>query len=509
MGACLCLGLAGRSAAQAVPEELRFLPEETVLVAAFETSGATFELLPRFRDELLFALKLAAPLDRLEALQGASPPLERIVAAAIQWGGKSRGVLGIARGDFDDGWLEALVGSRRVRAHAFGERTLFLAPGDSEEAAELALAKLGARTLAFGGVLPVLEAVRLFDERGGEAPAPGARLSSLLSEVEPGKAVWAVARPEWLGFDLGEESLAAADVRGRSLSRSLVNVRSLSISAEPGSEIALTVRTRARDDEDARILADALGAFVRTSAAGAPEELRAVLGRAEIDRRGSEIRLTISLTKDSLGRLRRSRASRSLLTWRLGEEEREQRQRIGAVLEALRLSEGSAVADIGAGGGFFTVRLARAVGPAGRVYAVEIGEELVAGIQGRAEDASLQNVEAVLGVEDDPRLPEGSLDAALIVNSYHEMSQHEKMLRNTRAALRPGGRLVVIEPFRRDRRGEPRSDQTGRHEIAPELVEEELRDAGFHILERVDDFISHSDAGSFDALVVASRPEGK
>jgi precorrin-6B methylase 2 len=180
----------------------------------------------------------------------------------------------------------------------------------------------------------------------------------------------------------------------------------------------------------------------------------------------------------------------------------------GAVLEALRISEESNVADIGAGGGFFTVRLARAV-PAGRVYAVDIGKDLVEGLERRAEVTPFGNVEAVLGAEDDPRLPKGELDAALIVNAYHEMSHYEKMLEHIRGGLRPGGRLVVIEPIARDHRGDPRADQIRRHEIAPELVEEELRNAGFEILERVDEFISYTDSGRVDSMAVASRPVEK
>ncbi len=200
------------------------------------------------------------------------------------------------------------------------------------------------------------------------------------------------------------------------------------------------------------------------------------------------------------------RAARNLLTWRFGEDERERRQRVGAVLEALGLSAGSKVADVGAGAGFFTVRLARAVGPAGRVYAVEIEEELAEDLRRRAKEASFENVEAVLGAVDDPRLPEAQLDAALIVNSYHEMTAHESMLARIRAALREGGRLVVIEPYRREGRGDPRDEQVGRHEIAPQLVEEELRNGGLEIRERVDEFISYAESGRFDAMVVASRP---
>ena len=111
----------------------------------------------------------------------------------------------------------------------------------------------------------------------------------------------------------------------------------------------------------------------------------------------------------------------------------------------LRIERGSTVADIGAGSGYFTVRLARAVGAAGRVYATDIQQGMLDLLQKNVAREDLTNVIPVLGTVDDPRLPPASLDLALMVDVYHEFSQPQAMLQKIREALKPGGRLALIE----------------------------------------------------------------
>ncbi len=114
------------------------------------------------------------------------------------------------------------------------------------------------------------------------------------------------------------------------------------------------------------------------------------------------------------------------------------------LLRALQLNASDVVADIGSGTGFFTVRLARLV-PSGRVYAVEVQEALVDTIRVRAERQGLRNVTPVLGGVSDPALPENRLDLALIVSSYHEFAFPREMLEKLEYAIKPGGRLVLVE----------------------------------------------------------------
>jgi SAM-dependent methyltransferase len=114
------------------------------------------------------------------------------------------------------------------------------------------------------------------------------------------------------------------------------------------------------------------------------------------------------------------------------------------VVEALGLASDDHVADIGAGTGYFTIRLARQV-PAGVVYAVDVQPEMLAILEARLAQEGVRNVHLVLGEEHDPNLPDGSLDLVLIVDAYHEFAYPREMLANIRRALLPGGRLVMIE----------------------------------------------------------------
>jgi len=125
--------------------------------------------------------------------------------------------------------------------------------------------------------------------------------------------------------------------------------------------------------------------------------------------------------------------------------EREAEEAPQEVIAALALRSGEVVADIGAGSGYFTWRLARAVGPAGRVYAVDIQPEMLARLKTNLAARDISNVVMVLGGEQDPGLPRASLDLALMVDVYHELTWPHEMLAAICASLKPGGRLVFVE----------------------------------------------------------------
>ena len=114
-------------------------------------------------------------------------------------------------------------------------------------------------------------------------------------------------------------------------------------------------------------------------------------------------------------------------------------------LRLLRVAKGSSVADIGAGSGYMTVRLARIVGPMGRVYANDIQPAMLQLLQQNVARAKLANVTPVLGTFDDPKLPPASVDLVIMVDVYHELSQPQRMLQRIGEALKPGGRLVLFE----------------------------------------------------------------
>jgi ubiquinone/menaquinone biosynthesis C-methylase UbiE len=125
--------------------------------------------------------------------------------------------------------------------------------------------------------------------------------------------------------------------------------------------------------------------------------------------------------------------------------DREAWQRPDLIMDALGIGDGSVVADLGAGGGWFTVRLAKRVGPNGVVYAEDIQPQMIEAIQRRVQREGLRNVSAVLGQADHPALPAGRLDAALMVDTFHEVEDTRSLLTNIRSALKPGGRLGIVE----------------------------------------------------------------
>jgi cyclopropane fatty-acyl-phospholipid synthase-like methyltransferase len=157
------------------------------------------------------------------------------------------------------------------------------------------------------------------------------------------------------------------------------------------------------------------------------------------------------------------------------------------IMDALNIADRAHVADIGAGAGWFTIRLARRVGPLGRVHAVEVQEETVEAIRRRVAREGLQNVRLILGSQSDPNLPAGSLDAALIVDTYPEIGragkEHEDRalyLRTLARSLKPGGRIGVVN-YRSGEGGPgPEKDQR----VASITVEADARAAGLRVLAR-------------------------
>jgi predicted methyltransferase len=172
------------------------------------------------------------------------------------------------------------------------------------------------------------------------------------------------------------------------------------------------------------------------------------------------------------------------------ESRRDVWQKVDQIFSAMGVRSGATVADVGAGDGFFTSRLAKAVGSDGRVFAVDVDEGALTRLRKRLEDEGIRNVFVVKGTATDPRLPERTLDAALIVNAYHEMAQHQQMLSALRSALKPDGRVVIVEQISDARRSRSRAEQTREHEIAPEFVLGDARSAGFRIVGMQDPFTS-------------------
>ena len=134
----------------------------------------------------------------------------------------------------------------------------------------------------------------------------------------------------------------------------------------------------------------------------------------------------------------------------LDRNERVNEEEPDIALDELKLVKGSTVADVGAGSGYMTVKMASRVGPTGKVYANDIQPEMLTLLRQRLAKEHVTNVETVLGTTNDPRLPAGAIDLILLVDVYHEFSEPQLMLRHMREALKPGGRLVLLEYRKED-----------------------------------------------------------
>jgi ubiquinone/menaquinone biosynthesis C-methylase UbiE len=156
------------------------------------------------------------------------------------------------------------------------------------------------------------------------------------------------------------------------------------------------------------------------------------------------------------------------------------RQYVAHIQTALGLHEGATVADIGTGNDpDHPLHISKAVGNSGKVICVDIDDKALEHLRGKLKEKGTTNVETHLGKSDDPLLTDNSLDAVLISNAYHHFTDYASMLRHIRAALRPEGRLVVIESISEKNRGLTREGQVKDHELSLEILSGELKAAGF------------------------------
>ena len=129
---------------------------------------------------------------------------------------------------------------------------------------------------------------------------------------------------------------------------------------------------------------------------------------------------------------------------------REATQKPGELIKSMGLEPGMTVADVGTGVGFMLPFLSRRVGPAGRVLAEDIFDDFLAGAKQTAEEQKLSNITFIKGTETDPNLPEGQVDMELVLDAYHHFDYPEKMLAALHKALKPDGKLVIVEYYKRE-----------------------------------------------------------
>lgn len=185
---------------------------------------------------------------------------------------------------------------------------------------------------------------------------------------------------------------------------------------------------------------------------------------------------------------------------------RDQWQRAGELIKKLNITPGSSVADIGCHEGYMTFKLAREVGPDGHVYAVDLDAARLDKLKTRRDQQKILNIIIINGDADNPKLPHDQLDAVLILDAYHEMRNHDKMLQHIRSSIRTGGRLVICEPIADQRRKSLRLVQEAQHEVGMNFVIEDLENMGFKILNTRDPFVDRTkEKGDKMWLIVATK----
>ena len=180
-------------------------------------------------------------------------------------------------------------------------------------------------------------------------------------------------------------------------------------------------------------------------------------------------------------------------------------QRPAEVFDALAVRPGHRVADIGCGYGYFSFRLSARVGPEGRVYAVDIDPKAIDRVRQRKERERLEQVEPILGGSADPKLP-NDLDSVLIVDTYHEFRDWDRMMQAMLRALKPGGRLVIIDGEGPSER--PRTEYHRLHTIPAELVRKEVARNGFIFIESRPGFYD-AEYGKSMYFLVFEKPQSK
>ncbi|TDJ77573.1 MAG: methyltransferase domain-containing protein [Planctomycetota bacterium] len=164
-------------------------------------------------------------------------------------------------------------------------------------------------------------------------------------------------------------------------------------------------------------------------------------------------------------------------------ETRESEEHTARLLAALAVKPGQVVCDLGCGNGFHTLLLAELVGPGGKVFAVDIQQQMLDMLRVRAAEAQLDNIERILGTLADPKLPPDSCDLVLLADVYHEISYPEQVLAGIRSALRPDGRVVLVE-FRAE---DPDVPIKRLHKMSKAQIRKELEGNGFRLVEEFDE----------------------
>jgi len=333
----------------------------------------------------------------------------------------------------------------------------------------------------------------------GSLPQPGGDTSSRFQMQIQAK---------WMGLPrTGDPSVV--DLPGGSLGQALASIDQVDIEGKIGKSVEMAMTARFPGPAQTAIVADAWRSFLFSfrGGSGGPQQVLDSLSRTKVFERGRDLEIRVPLSEPALERLRHAQASRQFLNWAQLGYGREASERLPELFQILGAIKGARIADLGAGSGFLTLRLARAVGRQGKVFAIDINAPVLDRLRERVRASRLRQVEVIEGKADNPGLGGKNLDAVLIVNAYHEMPAYTEILQHLKRSLRPGGKLVLLEPYSPEGEKKTRDEQVGDHQIAPELVVQELEKAGFEVILIDREYIgnTHEDHSHHNGLVVARK----
>ncbi len=166
---------------------------------------------------------------------------------------------------------------------------------------------------------------------------------------------------------------------------------------------------------------------------------------------------------------------------------RDQWMDVDRIFKMAGITLGDTVADIGCHEGYLSMHLARAVGNSGLVYAVDVREDRLNTLEENARNRRITNIQTIHGDYDNPHLPIGELDVVLIVDTYHEIRSYMTVLGHVEKALKPQGRIVILEKLKDHARNKSREEQVSSHTLSRKYVKQELREAGFDIVTEIKD----------------------
>ncbi|MBK7651772.1 MAG: class I SAM-dependent methyltransferase [Flammeovirgaceae bacterium] len=185
--------------------------------------------------------------------------------------------------------------------------------------------------------------------------------------------------------------------------------------------------------------------------------------------------------------------------------DRDRWQKADELIHYLNLKTGSQVGDVGCHEGYMSVKLAATVGSTGKVYAVDVVQSKLDKLQINLTKRNLNQVQLIKGDYDNPKLPLNTLDAVIILDTYHEMNDHDEILQHIKASLKSGGRLVLCEAIADERRSSTRSEQERKHELGMNFALDDLKKAGFVIIKQQEPFVDRTqEKGDKMWLIVAS-----